>query len=136
MIKKFTIYGEKYSGIDYFKQAICENIGLTYKNNNSYDYNDDTTLFICIVRNPLIWLTQYFINRHEDVINKQEDSINKQEDSINKQEDPINKQEDPIDYKQLNDYDFLKNNYYEYFKDDYILYNHIINMDISERIKS
>ena len=40
-----------------------------------------------------------------------------------------------IDYKQFNDYDFLKNNYYEYFNDDYILYNSVISMDINERIK-
>lgn len=70
MIKKFTIYGESWSGIDYFKQAIQENIGLIYEPINKNNYNDDTILFICIVRNPLIWVTQHFINKQEDNINK------------------------------------------------------------------
>jgi hypothetical protein len=65
MINKFTIYGENYSGVDYFKKAIEENIGLTYEISNEDNYNDDTFLFICIVRNPLVWISQFFINNQE-----------------------------------------------------------------------
>lgn len=72
MIKKYTIWGERCSGTNYLQKLIESNFEteLTwdygYKHFfgfNGFD-NSDTTLFICIVRNPYDWINSFYKNLH------------------------------------------------------------------------
>ena len=70
MIKYFTIYGERCSGTHYLQNLISMNfdIELTWRfgskhfigfNNLS---NNEDTIFLCIVRNPLRWINSFYRN--------------------------------------------------------------------------
>ena len=72
MITKFTIYGERCSGTNYLENIILANfdINVTWEygwkhffgfNNLS---NSDDTLFICIVRDPYLWLNSLYKTPH------------------------------------------------------------------------
>ena len=75
MCKYFTIYGERCSGTNYLEQLMVENfnIEVDWKYNwkhffGFYDFKhtveEDETLFIGIVRDPLHWLYSLYLNKH------------------------------------------------------------------------
>jgi hypothetical protein len=70
MIKHFTIYGERCSGTNFLFHAIKENFNLdfTSKFNEKHffgfhefihDEEEDNTLFISIIRNPITWIDSF-----------------------------------------------------------------------------
>jgi hypothetical protein len=74
-MKYFTIYGERCSGTNFLECAIKENFNIEYTSKyawkhffghynfeNNEDEND--TLFIGIVRNPLTWIDSFFEKKH------------------------------------------------------------------------
>ena len=75
MLKSFTIYGERCSGTNFLEKAIEENFDLKltwdydfkhwfgnyqFKNNET----EDETLFLGIIRNPIIWIDSFFKSPH------------------------------------------------------------------------
>jgi hypothetical protein len=78
MIKYFTIYGERCSGTNFLEHAIKNNFELEYNtkyswkhffgfynfNNNISNDEEDQTLFIGIVRNPITWINSFFNKMH------------------------------------------------------------------------
>jgi hypothetical protein len=76
MCTQFTIYGERCSGTNYLESLILENfnISITWKYGwkhffGFYDFktcttDDDQTLFIGIVRNPVLWIQGFYSNPH------------------------------------------------------------------------
>ena len=75
MIKKFTIFGERCSGTNFLEQAILQNFDLEV----TWDYGwkhwighhqfqnteqEDETLFIGIIREPLGWINSFFKKPH------------------------------------------------------------------------
>ena len=75
MIKKFTILGERCSGTNYLEELITTNFNIDV----TWDYgwkhffgfynfkktnNEDETLFIGIVRNPIFWINSFFKEQH------------------------------------------------------------------------
>ncbi len=75
MVKYFTIYGERCSGTNFLEHAIKENFNLEfttkytwkhffghYKFENNEEEND--TLFICIIRNPITWIDSFNKKKH------------------------------------------------------------------------
>ena len=67
MVKNFTIYGERCSGTNYLEQLITTNFELTvtwkYGWKHFFGYSDlknsDETLFIGIVRSPIMWIDSF-----------------------------------------------------------------------------
>jgi hypothetical protein len=75
MVKYFTIYGERCSGTNFLLSAIEENFDLEftskyvwkhffghYNFKNTDEEND--TLFICIIRNPITWIDSFYKKLH------------------------------------------------------------------------
>lgn len=75
MVKYFTIYGERCSGTNFLLHAIEDNFDLEFTNKyvwkhffghynfkNTDEEND--TLFICIVRNPITWIDSFYKKLH------------------------------------------------------------------------
>ena len=76
MIKYFTIYGERCSGTNFLMNAILKNFEIEYTIKYSfkhffgfYDFNkwsneDDETLFIGIIREPISWIDSFYKKLH------------------------------------------------------------------------
>jgi hypothetical protein len=75
MLKYFTIFGERCSGTNFLEHAIKENFELEYTikyawkhffGHYSFEYNqeENETLFIGIVRNPITWIDSLFAKMH------------------------------------------------------------------------
>ena len=75
MIKKFTIYGERCSGTNFLMHAILANFNIEFTSKYSWkhffgNYNfenneeEDETLFIGIVRNPIEWIDSFYRKMH------------------------------------------------------------------------
>ena len=75
MLKYFTIFGERCSGTNFLEHAIKENFELEYTikyawkhffGHYSFENNEeeDQTLFIGIVRNPITWIDSLFAKMH------------------------------------------------------------------------
>ena len=75
MVKNFTILGERCSGTNYLEELITDNfnIEVTWKYGwkhffGHYDFKqteeENDTLFIGIVRNPIEWIDSFFTNQH------------------------------------------------------------------------
>ena len=75
MLKYFTIFGERCSGTNFLEHAIKENFELEYTikyawkhffGHYSFENNEeeDKTLFIGIVRNPITWIDSLFAKMH------------------------------------------------------------------------
>ena len=75
MIKNFTIFGERCSGTNFLEKSIIENfeIDITWKygwkhffghHNFTNDNEEDETLFICIIRDPIDWINSLLIDKH------------------------------------------------------------------------
>jgi hypothetical protein len=75
MIKYFTIYGERCSGTNFLEKSIKENFELevTWKYGwkhffGHYNFNnndeENQTLFICIIRNPIEWINSLYNDKH------------------------------------------------------------------------
>ena len=75
MIKYFTIFGERCSGTNFLEHAIKDNFHIEYTikyawkhffGHYSFNNNDeeDETLFIGIVRNPITWIDSLFAKMH------------------------------------------------------------------------
>jgi hypothetical protein len=70
MVKNFTIYGERCSGTNYLEQLITTNFELPvtweYGWKHFFGYSDlknsDETLFIGIVRSPIMWIDSFVKN--------------------------------------------------------------------------
>ena len=72
MCTRFTIYGERCSGTTYLESLILENFNISITWNygwkhffgfhdfNTHNADDDQTLFIGIVRNPVNWIQSFF----------------------------------------------------------------------------
>ena len=66
-IKKFAILGERCSGTNFLEEAISQNFNISYTteygNKHFFCYNnytnDDNTIFIGIIRNPIYWLNSF-----------------------------------------------------------------------------
>jgi hypothetical protein len=82
-IKYYTIYGERCSGTKYLEDLFNNNFDIELKwdygwkhffgfhkfnidlsENDSKNYNEDQTLFICVVRNPVDWLTNFYESKY------------------------------------------------------------------------
>ena len=85
MCTKFTIYGERCSGTNYLENLILDNFNIDITWNYGWKhffgfYNfsnteeEDNTLFIGIIRNPITWIDSFFNNQHH--INPFIDDIN------------------------------------------------------------
>ena len=85
MCTKFTIYGERCSGTNYLENLILYNFNIDITWNYGWKhffgfYNfsnteeEDNTLFIGIIRNPITWIDSFFNNQHH--INPFIDDIN------------------------------------------------------------
>ena len=74
MIKNFTIFGERCSGTNFLKEAIIENFNLNFTNKYCWkhffghykleDINDDDTLFLGIIRDPIEWIDSLYKKMH------------------------------------------------------------------------
>jgi len=75
MCTKFTIYGERCSGTNYLEQLMVENFNIDVVWNYDwkhffgfYDFKhtaeEDNTLFIGIIRDPLHWIYSLYLNKH------------------------------------------------------------------------
>ncbi len=75
MVKYFTIYGERCSGTNFLEHAIKENFELEYTIKYAWKhffghYNfennqeEDETLFIGIIRNPITWIDSLYNKMH------------------------------------------------------------------------
>ena len=75
MINRFSIYGERCSGTNFLEKAILANFDLAVTWNYGWKHffghhdftkynNDDTTLFICIIRSPIDWIDSFFKELH------------------------------------------------------------------------
>ena len=75
MLKNFTIYGERCSGTNFLEHAIIENFELEYTIKYTWKhffghYNfennqeEDDTLFIGIIRNPITWIDSLYNKMH------------------------------------------------------------------------
>jgi hypothetical protein len=75
MLKYFTIFGERCSGTNFLEHAIKENFELEYTikyawkhffGHYSFENNEEEnqTLFIGIVRNPITWIDSLFAKMH------------------------------------------------------------------------
>jgi hypothetical protein len=75
MIKYFTIYGERCSGTNFLEGSIIYNFELEvtckygwkhFFGNYDFKNNDEenNTLFICIVRDPVEWINSLYTNKH------------------------------------------------------------------------
>ena len=75
MIKYFTIYGERCSGTNFLKSAVEENFDLEFTNKYTWKHffghykfekniEEDETLFIGIVRNPIEWIDSFYKKLH------------------------------------------------------------------------
>ena len=75
MIKYFQIYGERCSGTNFLECAIKENFELEHTSIYAwkhffgyYDFKqtdqENETLFICIVRNPITWIDSFYNIKH------------------------------------------------------------------------
>jgi hypothetical protein len=75
MLKYFTIFGERCSGTNFLEHAIKENFELEYTikyawkhffGHYSFENNEEEnqTLFIGIVRNPITWIDSLFSKMH------------------------------------------------------------------------
>lgn len=85
MCTKFTIYGERCSGTNYLENLILDNFNIDITWNYGWKhffgfYNfsnteeENNTLFIGIIRNPITWIDSFFNNQHH--INPFIDDIN------------------------------------------------------------
>lgn len=78
-IKNFVILGERCSGTNFLEESITQNFDITYTTKygnkhffglNNYN-NDDNTLFIGIIRNPIYWLNSFSKELHHvPIINR------------------------------------------------------------------
>ena len=75
MIKYFTIYGERCSGTNFLMHSILNNFSIEYTTKYTWKhffghYNfqnneeEDETLFIAIVRNPITWIDSLYKKMH------------------------------------------------------------------------
>ena len=75
MIKYFTIFGERCSGTNFLEKSIKENflLDVTWKYGwkhffGHYNFNnndeENQTLFICIIRDPIEWLNSLYNDKH------------------------------------------------------------------------
>ena len=66
-INKFVILGERCSGTNFLEESISQNFNISYTteygNKHFFCYNnytnDDNTIFIGIIRNPIYWLNSF-----------------------------------------------------------------------------
>jgi len=75
MLKYFTIFGERCSGTNFLEHAISENFHLEYTIKYAWKHffghysfhnneEEDETLFIGIIRNPITWINSLFTQKH------------------------------------------------------------------------
>jgi len=75
MIKKFTIYGERCSGTNFLMHSINENFEIEYTTKYAWKHffghykfeknvEENETLFIGIVRNPIEWIDSFYKKLH------------------------------------------------------------------------
>jgi len=77
MINNIQIYGERCSGTNYLENLIKKNFDITitskYGWKHFFGFNElndnENTLFICIVRNPVDWFNSLYRERHHLPIN-------------------------------------------------------------------
>ena len=71
-INKFVILGERCTGTNFLEEAISQNFDISYTTkygnkhffcNNNY-INDENTIFIGIIRNPVYWLNSFSKELH------------------------------------------------------------------------
>ena len=71
-INKFVILGERCTGTNFLEESISQNFNISYTSeygnkhffcNNNY-INDENTLFIGIIRNPIYWLNSFSKELH------------------------------------------------------------------------
>ena len=76
-IKYFTIYGERCSGTNFLMQSITENFNIEYTTKYCWKHffghykfenneEEDETLFIGIIREPISWIDSFFKKKHHD----------------------------------------------------------------------
>ena len=72
MISRYTIFGERCSGTNYLNELITANFDLTHTVDYGHKHffkdetyhNNENTLFIGIIRNPISWLNSFYQDRH------------------------------------------------------------------------
>jgi hypothetical protein len=75
MVKYFTIYGERCSGTNFLEHAIKDNFELEFTAKyvwkhfyGHYNFEnkeeDDETLYIGLVRNPIYWIDSFYAKKH------------------------------------------------------------------------
>jgi hypothetical protein len=75
MIKYFTIYGERCSGTNFLMSAIQENFNIEFTAKYAWKHfyghyqfenseEEDETLFIGIIRNPITWIDSFYNKMH------------------------------------------------------------------------
>jgi len=75
MVSRFTIYGERCSGTSYLEELIKENFELSITWDYGFkhffgfheftnDDNENATLFIGIIRDPIDWLNSFYSSPH------------------------------------------------------------------------
>lgn len=79
MIKYFTIYGERCSGTNFLMNAILNNFEIEYTTKYAWKHffgyynfddlflntdNDNKTLFIGIIRDPVLWIDSFYKKMH------------------------------------------------------------------------
>ena len=86
-MRYFTIYGERCSGTNFLMHAILSNFNLEYTTKYSWKHffgnynfksdikNEDDTLFICIIRNPIEWIDSFY-NKLHHIPEENRNSIN------------------------------------------------------------
>jgi nicotinamide riboside kinase len=74
-VKYFTVYGERCSGTNFLTSAIQENFNLKFTSKYTWKHffghykfknneEEDNTLFIGIVRNPITWIDSFYKKPH------------------------------------------------------------------------
>jgi hypothetical protein len=75
MCSKFTIYGERCSGTTYLEEMMLNNFNISVTWNYGWkhffgfqdfkgDEEENDTLFICIVRDPVDWIESFYREQH------------------------------------------------------------------------
>ena len=72
MITRFTIFGERCSGTNYLQELITTNFDLEFTSEFGWKhffkddiyYDNETALFIGIIRNPIAWLNSFYQEKH------------------------------------------------------------------------
>ena len=117
-LKYFTIYGERCSGTNFLMQSITENFNIEYTTKYCWKHffghykfenneEEDETLFIGIIREPISWIDSFFKKKHH-----------------------------LPDENRSNIHSFLFNQFYSIYEDTYTEINVVRNMITKERYKN